>query len=139
MRVNVNQKRFAVAAALAASSVPALVQARGHKISRVPEIPLVISSSAEQLKKTWKTGLLGGGYTVPLQWDRAPTTTKIRVIVRFTMPDGREYEAERDANVTPLPGLAPRPSFPGNELPPPTIVPPGNDAPAATLRPILMK
>jgi hypothetical protein len=98
--------------------------------------------TAEQLKKTWKTGLLGGGYTVPLQWDRAPTTTKIRIVVRFTLPDGREYEADRDANVTPLPGLAPRSPFPGGELPPPTVVPPGGisiDGPAATLKPIVGK
>jgi len=82
--------------------------------------------TAEQLKKTWKSGLLGGGYTVPLQWDRAPTTPRIRVVVRFTLQDGREYEADRDSNVTPLSGLAPRaPTF-GNELPPPTIVPPGS-------------
>ncbi len=98
--------------------------------------------NAEQLKKTWKSGLLGGGYSVPLQWDRAPTTPRIRVVVRFTLTDGREYEADRDANVVPLPGLAPRvPSF-GNELPAPTIVPPGGDpcpiveTPAATLRPV---
>ena len=97
--------------------------------------------TSEQLKKTWKSGLLGGGYTVPLQWDRAPTTTRIRVVVRFTLLDGREYEADRDANVTPLPGLAPRvPSF-NNELPSPTIVPPGGEfeMPAAKLKPIAVK
>ena len=81
--------------------------------------------TAEQLKKSWKSGLLGGGYSVPLQWDRAPTTSRIRVVVRFTLQDGREYEADRDSNVVPLPGFAPRaPAF-GNELPPPTVVPPG--------------
>ncbi len=90
--------------------------------------------TGDQLKKTWKSGLLGGGYTVPLQWDRAPTTTRIRVVVRFTLTDGREYEADRDANVTPLPGIVPRsPAF-GDELPPPTVVPP-----AATLKPIIAK
>ena len=98
--------------------------------------------SADQLKKTWKSGLLGGGYTVPLQWDRAPTTTRIRVVVRFTLSDGREYEADRDANVTPLPGMIPRtPAF-GDELPPPTVVPPGGGSfggPAATLNPIVVK
>ncbi len=110
--------------------------------------------SAEQLKKTWKSGFLGGGYTVPLQWDRAPTTTRIRVVVRFVLPDGREYEADRDSNVTPLPGLAPRaPTF-GHELPPPTLVSPGGfpvgdhgsfpsapiaESPAATLQPIVVK
>ncbi|KAK1403432.1 60S ribosomal protein L4 [Heracleum sosnowskyi] len=51
-RININQKRFAVASAIAASSVPSLVMARGHKIESVPELPLVISDSAESVEKT---------------------------------------------------------------------------------------
>jgi len=50
-KVNVTQKRHAVASALAASAVPALVQARGHKIDEVPEVPLVVSG-LESLTKT---------------------------------------------------------------------------------------
>ena len=38
-------RRFATVSALAASSVPALLLARGHQISNVPEVPLVINSS----------------------------------------------------------------------------------------------
>lgn len=49
------QKRYAVASALAASAVPALVAARGHKISNLPEIPLVVANEAlEGLGKTKK-------------------------------------------------------------------------------------
>ncbi|PAN09773.1 hypothetical protein PAHAL_2G049700 [Panicum hallii] len=51
-RVNVNLRRVAVASALAATAVPALVQARGHRIEAVPELPLVISDSAESIEKT---------------------------------------------------------------------------------------
>jgi len=52
-RVNVNQKRYAVASALAASAVPALVMARGHRVEQVPEIPLVIANDAvDTLTKT---------------------------------------------------------------------------------------
>jgi large subunit ribosomal protein L4e len=51
-RINVNQKRFAVASALAASALPALVMARGHKIDQVPEFPLVVADTAESLNKT---------------------------------------------------------------------------------------
>lgn len=51
-KVNVNQKRYAVASALAASAVPSLVFARGHKIDNVPEFPLVVNDSVEGLKKT---------------------------------------------------------------------------------------
>ncbi|ELR25115.1 ribosomal protein L4/L1 family [Acanthamoeba castellanii str. Neff] len=45
-KVNVNQKRFALCSALAASAVPALVMARGHKISQIPEVPLVVATEA---------------------------------------------------------------------------------------------
>jgi large subunit ribosomal protein L4e len=38
------RRRFATTSALAASSVPALLLARGHQISTVPEVPLVVSS-----------------------------------------------------------------------------------------------
>ncbi|XP_065865793.1 large ribosomal subunit protein uL4-like [Euphorbia lathyris] len=51
-RVNLNQKRYAVVTAIAASAIPSLVMARGHKIETVPEMPLVISDSAESLEKT---------------------------------------------------------------------------------------
>ncbi|KAJ5099693.1 60S ribosomal protein L4-A [Penicillium argentinense] len=43
-KINLNQKRFATASALAASSVPALLFARGHRVAKVPEVPLVVES-----------------------------------------------------------------------------------------------
>jgi hypothetical protein len=64
--------------------------------------------SAEQLKKTWKGGLLSSGYFVPLQWDQAPTSERVRVTVRFVTADGRSYEADKDVVVKPLVGLNPR-------------------------------
>jgi len=51
-KINVTQKRYAVASALAASAVPALVMARGHRVDEVPEIPLVLDNSLESAKKT---------------------------------------------------------------------------------------
>jgi len=51
-KINSTQKRYAVASALAASAVPALVMARGHKIDDVPEIPLVVDDSIQSAKKT---------------------------------------------------------------------------------------
>ena len=50
--INIKQKRYAVASALAASAVPALVMARGHVVDEVPEIPLVLDSAVESTKKT---------------------------------------------------------------------------------------
>lgn len=43
-KVNLTQRRHAVASAIAASAVPSLVLARGHRINQVPEIPLVVDS-----------------------------------------------------------------------------------------------
>jgi large subunit ribosomal protein L4e len=51
-RVNVTQKRHAVVSALAASSLPPLVMARGHRIGEVSELPLVVSNGAESVTKT---------------------------------------------------------------------------------------
>lgn len=50
--MNVNQKRYAVASALAATAVPALVMARGHRVEEVPELPLVVDTSLETCTKT---------------------------------------------------------------------------------------
>ncbi len=51
-KVNINQKRYAVVSALAASALPALVMARGHRIEAVTEVPLVVDDSAGSLQKT---------------------------------------------------------------------------------------
>ncbi|KAI0005186.1 60S ribosomal protein L4 [Xylariaceae sp. FL0662B] len=45
IKINQGQKRFATASALAASAVPPLLLARGHQISSVPEVPLVVDSA----------------------------------------------------------------------------------------------
>eukprot|EP01083_Nonionella_stella_P106282 306484_1 len=50
--VNTNQKRFATVSALAASALPSLVMARGHRINGVPEVPCVIATSVEGITKT---------------------------------------------------------------------------------------
>merc|ERR1719155_335023 len=53
-KVNVNQKRYAVCSALAASALPSLVMARGHRIENLPECPLVVDSAIEAVDKTTK-------------------------------------------------------------------------------------
>ena len=52
VKVNQNQRRFAVVSALAASALPSLVLARGHRIEQIEEVPLVVSNAAESFKKT---------------------------------------------------------------------------------------
>jgi large subunit ribosomal protein L4e len=51
-KINTNQKRYAVVSALAASALPALVMARGHKVENVEEVPLVVGNEVEGIKKT---------------------------------------------------------------------------------------
>jgi len=51
-RVNVSQRRYALASAVAASGVPSLVMARGHVIDKLSEIPLVVEDKIEGYKKT---------------------------------------------------------------------------------------
>jgi large subunit ribosomal protein L4e len=52
VKINQNQRRYAVASALAASALPSLVLARGHRVEKVQEVPLVVSDAAESLNKT---------------------------------------------------------------------------------------
>jgi len=41
-KVNLTQRRHAVASAVAATAIPSLVLARGHRVNQVPELPLVV-------------------------------------------------------------------------------------------------
>ncbi|CEN60306.1 ribosomal protein L4 domain-containing protein [Aspergillus pseudodeflectus] len=54
-KVNQGQRRFATASALAASSVPSLLFARGHRIGNVAEVPLVIDSKTFENAAITKT------------------------------------------------------------------------------------
>nr|BAN20168.1 ribosomal protein L4 [Riptortus pedestris] len=51
-KVNVNQKRYAMVSAIAATGVPALVMSKGHMVNEVPEIPLVVSDKIQEYTKT---------------------------------------------------------------------------------------
>jgi hypothetical protein len=68
--------------------------------------------SQDQLRRSWRTGLLTTGYVVVLPWKIWPSTEKLRVTVQFRLADGRLFEADRDvtvrvapANQRPHPGL----------------------------------
>merc|ERR1712139_672502 len=50
--VNQKQRRYATCSALAATALPALLMARGHKVENVPEVPVVVSNAVESLTKT---------------------------------------------------------------------------------------
>lgn len=51
-RINQNQRRYAMCSALAATALPALAMARGHRIDNVGEVPLVVDNAIESLTKT---------------------------------------------------------------------------------------
>lgn len=51
-KISTSQKRFATAAAIAASSVTPLVMARGHKVERIQELPLVVADDVQAINKT---------------------------------------------------------------------------------------
>jgi large subunit ribosomal protein L4e len=50
--INTNQRRHAVASAIAASAVTPLVLARGHRVQNVPELPLVVENLNAETTKT---------------------------------------------------------------------------------------
>jgi large subunit ribosomal protein L4e len=57
VHINVQQKRYALASAVAASGVPALVMAKGHLIQETPEWPLVVSDKVQDFTRT-KEGMI---------------------------------------------------------------------------------
>jgi large subunit ribosomal protein L4e len=71
-------RRYAICSALAATALPALVMARGHKVDEVPEFPLVVSDGIEGLQKTKEAVALltklGAGADV----QKVANSTKVR-------------------------------------------------------------
>lgn len=51
-RVNRKMRRYAICSAVAASALPALLMARGHKVDKVAEVPCVIEAGVESMTKT---------------------------------------------------------------------------------------
>merc|ERR1712212_83316 len=51
-KVSVQQKRYAMVSAIAATGVPALVMAKGPRIEETPEVPLVVSNNVQSFAKT---------------------------------------------------------------------------------------
>lgn len=51
-KVNLKEKRQALAAAVAATAVVPIVMSRGHRIEALREVPMVVDDSIEQLNKT---------------------------------------------------------------------------------------
>lgn len=52
VKSNKNTRRYAIVSCIAATAVPGLVTAKGHRINNVPEIPLVVSDKMQETTKT---------------------------------------------------------------------------------------
>jgi large subunit ribosomal protein L4e len=76
-KINVNQKRHAVAAAVAATAVTPLVLARGHKVLGAPELPLVVDSLNVDSTKALLTSLRNLGAAEDLK--RARDSKRVRI------------------------------------------------------------
>ena len=83
--------------------------------------------SAEQLRQSWKQGLLSTGYTLTLPWKQFPINEQVRVVVRFVTPDQRVYEADKDIKVRVVPGAALKRAPEMMPIPPP--MPPPEEGP----------
>lgn len=78
-RVNKSQRRYALCSALAASAVPALVMARGHRIGEVPELPLVVGGpTLDAIKKTKEAVSLMESFGADVDVERVAASKKVR-------------------------------------------------------------
>lgn len=56
--------------------------------------------TTRELRRKWDAPLIGGpSYRVTLPWKSWPSTEKLRVVARFTTPDGFPYEADKDITI----------------------------------------
>jgi len=80
--------------------------------------------TSDELRHTWRTGLLSTGYHLTLAWKNWPTTNKIRVVVRFVTEDQRQFEADKDVTIRQVPASM-RKMLPPD--PPPPLMPKAAD------------
>jgi len=97
----------------------------------------------DQLRNSWRQGLLSTGYTLILPWKAWPSQPKLRVVAQLRVADGRLYEGDKDIVVRlvppaqrlmqpadgPVPGVKEDPLFPRSpgpeQLPGPPTPGPG--------------
>jgi hypothetical protein len=106
---------------------PGTVEVQAFEITREGlKVPLSTwHVSADQLRRSWRSGLLSTGYSLILPWQVWPSTEKLRVVVHFKLDDGRLFEADKDVTVRiaperkkvmpPADGIGPQPEL----VPPP--------------------
>ncbi len=74
----------------------------------------------EELRRSYRSGLLTTGYVLVLPWKAWPSTEKLRVAVQLRTADGRLFEADKDVTIRLVPAA---------KRPTPMPMPPASDAP----------
>jgi large subunit ribosomal protein L4e len=78
-KISVNQRRYALTSALAASALPSLVLARGHRVEQLPEVPLVVDNKViDNVDKTSKAIALLKAVGAWTDVEKAKESRKIR-------------------------------------------------------------
>ena len=77
-KINKNQRRYATCSALAATAIPALVMARGHRIDNIGEVPLVVDNAIEKLTKTKDATMLLKALNAYADVERSKYSRKVR-------------------------------------------------------------
>jgi hypothetical protein len=77
--------------------------------------------SDDELRRSWRSGLLSTGYVLVLPWKVWPTNEKLRVVAQLRLPDGRLFEADKDVTVRVVPVEKRSPAPPPIETP---VLPP---------------
>merc|ERR1711973_442974 len=95
-KINVNQKRYALCSAIAASGIPSLVMSKGHLINEVPEMPLVVSDKVQEYSKTKEAVALMRRLRA---WSDVQKVYKTR---RFRAGKGKMRNRRRPAKLGPL-------------------------------------
>jgi hypothetical protein len=106
--------------------VPGTVEVQAFEITREGlKVPLSSwTVAADQLRRSWRSGLLSTGYSLILPWQVWPSTEKLRVVVHFKLDDGRLFEADKDVTVRLGPGKRKMPPADGLDSQPEIVPPP---------------
>jgi len=84
---------------------------------------------ADQLRRSWQSGLLCTGYFLVLPWKTWPSNPKLRVVVQFISEENRLFEAYKDVTVRVAPAMYRKPPPPAEDKPMPLVPPRPADAP----------
>lgn len=105
-KINITEKRHAIATAIAATGLPSLVMARGHRVDAVPELPLVVSDSIQNITRTKDAAKMLEAVGCQADLDKVKDSKKVRCgrgkarNRRYTMRRGPLIIYKEDSGVT---------------------------------------